>query len=142
MKNKYLQETKKKLAQYKMIQGLCEIRKRKILQLKLKFDCSEDEIEMSRLKKEINRLEIELLEDENIVFAIEKGLAYLSPVAQKIVELKYIQRESWIVVGLTTGYGQSRCKEIGKESLLIIGECLYGLSVHQDLPLVIGQGYY
>lgn len=142
MKNKYLQDTKKKLAQYKMIKGMCEIRKKDILNLQARVEYTEDELEKTRLEKEIKRLKIELSENESTIFAIEKGFSYLTPSALNIIQLKYIEKESWIAVGLRMGYGQSRCKEIGREALLVIGECLHGLIIHQDLPLIVGEGCY
>lgn len=66
----------------------------------------------------------------------------LNPTAQRIIEMKYGKKESWVAISLETKYSQIRCKEIGKETLMIIGEYLYGILIHQDLPLVAGAGCY
>ena len=142
MKNKYLQDTKKKIEKWDMMKEQLELRKRDIEFQIVSMDINEDELVQECIKRNIKLLENEVMKLEKDIAAIEKGLKRLSPIAYKIIDLKYRKKEKWVYVSMEVGYGQSRCKEIGKEALMIIGGYLHGIKINQDLPLVIGAGCY
>lgn len=142
MKNKYLQDTKVKIAKYNRLKDMVELRGRDIALQQAMIDVTVDELERERIKRNIKLLNMEMQSIEKDIIAMDKGFLCLDATSYRIIDLKYRKKESWVAVALTVGYGQTRCKEIGKDALMIVGEYLHGLSIHQDLPLISGASCY
>lgn len=142
MKNQYLKETKKKIAQYDSMKDKIELRKQDIEYYMMKREMAESEQDKLEIDSRIKKIKLELLDLEKEVYAMEKGFRRLPPIAYRIIELKYRKKETWVNITFEIGYGLTRCKEIGKEAIILISEYLYGLTVHQDLPLIAGRTYY
>ena len=142
MRNEMIKETKAKIKKYGQMKDLVVIRMKELdLQLQV-LNLSEDELTKKRILKEINELRIGIQKLEKDILSIEKGLSHLDDISLKIVQMKYMRKESWVAVSLHVGYGQTRCKELGRNAVIIIGEFLNGIMIHQDLPLVSGATYY
>ena len=142
MRNEKLKETKVTLEKYGRMKDLVLVRGKE-LELQEQLLClEEDELCKKRRMRAIEDLKIEIERVEKDIMAIEKGLSHLDDISLKIVQMKYMKKESWVAVSLSVGYGQTRCKELGKNAIMIIGEFLNGIMMHQDLPLVIGATCY
>ncbi len=142
MKNKMIKETKVKLEKYGRMKDLVIVRKKDLeVQLQI-LSTSDDELTKKRIEKSIEELKVEIQKLEKDILSIEKGLNHLDDISLKIVQMKYMRKETWVAVSLSVGYGQTRCKELGRNAVIIIGEFLNGIMMHQDLPLVSGATYY
>lgn len=142
MKNKMIKETKVKLEKYGRMKDLVIVRKKDLeVQLQI-LSTSDDELTKKRIEKSIEELKVEIQKLEKDILSIEKGLNHLDDISLKIVQMKYMRKETWVAVSISVGYGQTRCKELGRNAVIIIGEFLNGIMMHQDLPLVSGATYY
>lgn len=142
MKNEMIKETKVKIKRYGQMKDLVLVRKKELeMQLQI-LNMSEDELTKKRILKVIDELNVEIQKLEKDILSIEKGLSHLDDISLKIVQMKYMRKESWVAVSLNVGYGQTRCKELGRNAVIVIGEFLNGIMMHQDLPLVSGATYY
>lgn len=142
MKNEKLKETKAKLKKYSRMKDLMIMRKKDLDMQGQLLKVAENELEKRRIEKVVEGLKVEIYELEKDILSIEKGISYLDDISVKIVKMKYMKDESWIAVALSVGYSDRTCKQLGKEALMIIGEFMYGITIHEDLPLVIGATYY
>ncbi|WP_053983824.1 hypothetical protein [Niameybacter massiliensis] len=143
MKNEYIKNTKKKIGEYNKYCTQLELRVKDldILNENMKFDASNEIVDLNNIKTR-TYLEAEIKRLKLDIEKIKKGLNNLNRVEHQIVDLKYIKKNSWINVSMEVGYSVSRCKELGKYGVIQVGEAIYGIVIHQDLPLVMGLGCY
>ena len=142
MKNEKVKETKVKLGKFSRMKDLVLVRKRELEMQTQMLLLSKDELTQKRIEKSIKDLNIEIQTLEKDIMSIEKGLSHLDDISLRIVQMKYMKKETWVAVSLHVGYGQTRCKELGKDAIMLIGEFLNGIMMHYDLPLVSGATYY
>lgn len=142
MRNKYLKDTKKRIESYDRWCTQLELRKKELEFIEEQCDGNRTNIiELNDMKnkeyleKEIRRLTLD-------IESVHRGLSHLDKLEYKIIELKHKKKDSWVSVAFDTGYSVSRCKEIGKIAIMIVGEAVHGTIVHQDLPLCSGEGCY
>ncbi|MDA3731652.1 hypothetical protein PBV87_09205 [Niameybacter massiliensis] len=142
MKNKMIKETKEKLKKYGRMKDFILVRRKELEVQERLLSLEEDELSKKRILRQIEKLQLEIEEVEKDIIAIDKGLSHLNPISSKIIHMKYMKNEKWVAVALNVGYGQTRCRELGRDAVMIIGEFLYGIKINQDLPLVSGATYY
>lgn len=135
MKNKYIKETKKKIAKYDKMKDLIELRNKDIEILK-RQQPDADELTQEGIRRAIRKIENEIAELMKEMEALTRGFKYLDANAHKIIEFKYKKNETWVAISLHTGYCQRQCQRIANDALFVIAECLYGIEVHEDLPLI------
>lgn len=132
MKKEQLKDTKVKVSRYDRITDLIALREKDLEIEKERLLLASDELSKERIKRNIKSLNMEIMGLEKDSIAIDKGFEHLDDVSSKIVRLKFIKKESWVSVALATGYGQSRCRELGNDALIVIDECLHGIKDYRN----------
>lgn len=129
MKKEMVKEAKEKIKKYGKMKDLVVVRNKELEVQEHLLNIEEDDLCKKRIAKSIEKLKVDIQELEKDIIAIEKGLSHLDSISSKIIDMKYFKNEKWIAVQLESGYGDTRCREIGREAIIIIAEFLY----HQEL---------
>ena len=54
---------------------------------------------------------------ENLIHRIDSALRFLGDIEQKIVRMKFIERQKWYAIAMATGYSERRCQDISNRSV-------------------------
>lgn len=142
MRNEMIKETKAKIKKYWRMKDFVLVRRKELEVQERLLSLENDELCKKRILRQIEKLQLEIDEVEKDIIAIDKGLSHLDPISSKIIHMKYMKGEKWVAVALDVDYGQTRCRELGRDAIMIIGEFIYGVKINQDLPLVSGATCY